>query len=440
MKKRLAILFSAAIALTSCGTAARYASSEQRYPDGIYYSRNDNTSAVQAETEDISQLVSETQQTQLLLFGDRKDTLVIPENKSAVIKFNGTAGTTVAITDDPFTDCYYNSTPWEYYRPVVYTSWAWDPWYYGRYWGYYDSWYWSRWYYDPWYWGYSSIWWDPWFYNPYFWGAPRLPYHPHVHHHHDIMHGPAGGGPDRYYGHRTSSGSSVRRTYASRNGSSTSVSGTSTVRRGSSSSVQSSVRTGVSRGNTATRATASSGVTAVRRTGGTRVSGNAATSVTGVSSATGAQSRVSSSYRRGSSYTSYAGSGLRTSSAAGSTAVRNGVLTAPETMKSASYNYRRPASSSVRTSGSYYGGNGTASGTASSYRSSAGTRSSAGFNGSSAYSRSSSSYNRSSSSSFNRSSSSSFSRSSSSSFSRSSSGVSRGSSGGGSRSGGSYRR
>lgn len=437
MKKRLAILFSAVIALTSCGTAAQYASSGQRYPDGIYYSRNDNTAAVPAETEDISQLVTETRQTQILLFGDQKDTVVIPQDKSAVIKFNGTDGTTVAITDDPFTEYYYNSTPWVYYRPVVYTSWTWDPWYYGRYWGYYDPWYWSSWYYDPWYWGYSSIWWDPWFYNPYFWGAPHLPYHPHVHHHHhDIMHGPAGGGPDRYYGHRTSSGSSVRRTYASRNGSSASVSGTSSVRRGSSSSsASSSVRTGTARGNIATRNTASSGITAVRRTGGTRVSGNAATSVSGVSSATGAQSAVSSSYRRGSSYSTYTGSGLSTSTAAGSTAVRNGVLTVPETMKSASYNYRRPSSSSVRTSGSYYGRGGTASGTASSYRSSgstAGSRNTAVSTGASAYSRSSSSYNRSSSSSF--------SRSSSSSFSRSSSGVSRGSSGSSSRSGGSYRR
>ena len=143
MKKRVIILISAAIALTSCGTAARYASSGQRYQDGIYYRPEpQEKTKVTAADEKVDNLVAKTKETELLLFGDRKDTVVIPDNKAAVIRFDSTAVTTVTITDDPFTDIYYNNYPWTYYTPVTFSSWYWDPWYYGRYWGWYDPWYW----------------------------------------------------------------------------------------------------------------------------------------------------------------------------------------------------------------------------------------------------------------------------------------------------------
>lgn len=436
MKKRLAAMFSAAVILSSCGTAAQYASSGQKYPDGIYY-RPEKIITQTVSDEEVAQLAGRTEEARLFLFGDKKDTLVIPEDKSAIIRFNDGVGTSVTITADPFTEIYYDTWPWTYWRPVTFASAWWDPWYYGRYWGYYDPWYPGAWYRDPWYWGYSSIWWDPWFGNPYFWGAPHLPYHPHWHHHHH--HGPdfvGDRGPDRYFGHRTSSGSSVRNTYASRNGQAGTLSGTSSVRRGAATAAGSTRTAAVRSRQAQTRDIStrgnSSGITAVRRSYGTSgISG-----ATGTAAGTAGQSSVASSYRRNSP--AGTSGNFSTSASAGtssSAAIRNGVMVVPETARSSPANYRRPASSTRPVSSGASAG--------SSVRGSS-TRSTVP-----AYGRgSSSSFSRGSSASFNRGSSSvsgsssSFSRSSSS-FSRSSSSFSRsssGHSGGSSRSGGSHRR
>lgn len=400
MKKRLAVLFSAAVVLASCGTAAQYASSGQKFPDGIYC-RPEKIITQTVSDEEVASLVDRTEETRLFLFGDKKDTLVIPEDKSAIIRLNDGDGTSVTITADPFTEIYYDTWPRTCWRPVTFAGTWWDPWYYGRYWGYYSPWYQSAWYYDPWYWGYSSIWWDPWFGNPYFWGAPHLPYHPHWHHPHH-GHGPGlviDRQPDRYFGHRTSSGSSVRSTNGPRGGQTGTLSGTSSARRGAA-TASGGTRAAVSRtrqpGTSAVATRGStSGITAVRRTPSTPAN----TAISGSSSSAGAtrHSAVASSYRRKSSAGSSAGIITPVSDGSARTAVNSVRRSAS---RGTSSSYSRPV----------YG-----RGSSTSYDS-----------GSSSFSRSSSSVSRSSSS---------FSRSSSS-FSRSSSGHS----GGSSRSGGSYRR
>ena len=343
MKKRLVALISAAAALTSCGTAAQYASSGQRYQDGIYY-KPETEHMTTVTTDDIERLVARTEETEILLFGDRKDTVTIPENKSAVIRFGDGTGTTVTITDDPFTDIYYSTYPWTYYRPVTYTSLWWDPWYYGRYWGYYDPWYWSGWYYDPWFWGYSGIFWDPWFYNPWFWGAPRLPYNPYWHHHHHHYYGHDTGHAGHYYGHRTGGTASVRthtpRSLSGTGGirSSASIRNGSTGNRTSSSSYVSPYR----RSASSVSGSASSGRTSVRRTssaaGNTYTSGISAVrrSSSGNSSGTAVTSGQSS-YRRGNGYIATGTSGVRSSVS----------------------NYRRPVTRSASSTTSYGNSTGT---------------------------------------------------------------------------------
>ena len=340
MKKRLVILMSAVLAVTSCGTAAQYASSGQRYTDGIYTRAEpkvDRERDAAAEKE-IDDLVARTQETELLLFGEGKDTLVIPEDKSAVIKFSGTGNTTVTITDDPFTEVYYTA------YPTVFAGWAWNPWYWGSWWGgWYDPWYWGSWYAGPWYWGWSPAFWDPWFGNPWFWGPPR-PSYPHWHHH--VHHAPApGGGPGFYYGHR-GSGTSTVRSYVQRGSSGmtrgSGAAGTAgTYRRGSAAITRGSAS--ASAGKTTGSATASayrrgsaaasapvkketytSGISSVRRSSSSKTASGAVTAGT--------------SFRRGS-----AGYATGSSSFVGTSTVRSSVSS-----------YRRPGSSSGSASG-YYG-------------------------------------------------------------------------------------
>ena len=237
MKMRLVILISAIAARSSCGAAGQYASSGQKYQDGIYYRPEqslDKTERVPDET--VENLIARSEETSLLLFGDRKDTVIIPDSKSAVIHLDGEEGTTITITDDPFTDIYYSTYPWTYYSPAYVSVWG-SPWYYRSWVHYYDPWYWGSWYYDPWFWGVTGVFWDPWFCNPWFWGAPHLPYNPywdHGHHHHPGPGHISGAGNGHYYGHRTSGSSSVRQYVSRGNSGQTTVSGgRSTVRRAS---------------------------------------------------------------------------------------------------------------------------------------------------------------------------------------------------------------
>lgn len=434
MKMRLVILISAIAALSSCGTAAQYASSGQKYQDGIYYRPEqslDKTERVPDET--VENLIARSEETSLLLFGDRKDTVIIPDSKSAVIHLDGEEGTTITITDDPFTDIYYSTYPWTYYSPAYVSVWG-SPWYYRSWVHYYDPWYWGSWYYDPWFWGVTGVFWDPWFCNPWFWGAPHLPYNPywdHGHHHHPGPGHISGAWNGHYYGHRTSGSSSVRQYVSRGNSGQTTVSGgRSTVRRGTSgirgTSSSASSSSGYRRSSSAA-STASSSASAVRRSA-TVASSQAKTYTSGISSVRrSTAAKVSGNIADGGNRQSSALSAFR----------RNGSYMSSGTtaVKSSVSSYRRPAS---RVSSQSYMGNGSygTSSAQTARRSSAYDAGSRFGNSSTSVSRGTS-VNRSSSS-FSRSSSS-FSRSSSS-FSRSSSGFSGGSSRGGSGGGNSHRR
>ena len=178
MKKRISILAAAAAVLSSCGAASYTSSSGQRFEDGIYSRpRVEDTQKLMASKSETDELVQKTRSSEIYLStdrtdGHRTDTLFIPEDKAAVINFSGT-GTSVTVMDDPFEQVYFNTYPWTYYRPYTFSSFYWDPWYYGRYWGYYDPWYWGGWYRDPWYWGVGLAW-DLWFYDPWFWGPAYM--------------------------------------------------------------------------------------------------------------------------------------------------------------------------------------------------------------------------------------------------------------------------
>ena len=217
MKKSSVLMIAATLLLSSCGTLTQLASSGsgQKFQDGIYGSKPDFKAKEEkvrskAETE---ALIAKTQESPIYLFGDKKDSIIIPDNYAATIKYDRQLGSTVVtVGENPF-DWRNNINPWSYYTPYsIGSSWYWsrhwdpfwsmsplgygwhDPWYYGGYWG--------RWY-DPWY--YSNFWgWDPWYYTGYWGGWYGYPYYyagwyggfgPHWGHNHP-MHGPGhiGGG------------------------------------------------------------------------------------------------------------------------------------------------------------------------------------------------------------------------------------------------------
>ena len=426
MKKEISILM-AAFALASCGTMSLTSSSGQRFSDGLYARpQAEDRQAAIAAANSTDALVEKTRGSEIYLSSSdtpvhRTDTLYIPENKSAVINFTNT-GTSVTITDDPFDQVYLSIYPWTYYRPVTFRSIYWDPWYYGRYWGYYNPWYWDRWYYDPWYWGFGYAF-DPWFHDPWYWGPAYRPWH---HHYcgwyggwgpglgwHGPGHVHGGHGRDIYFGHRGSTGfhstisaSSPRNSHRS---SSVTASGSRIpVNRrgiGTSSSIGRRDQTGMgssTKGSafSSSRRTVSASRSGIVSTGRLESRPSEGTVSTRPSSGTQTYAPATGSRRSVQSYRSTASSGTRASSAA-----------AGQT------NWRRPENSYGRSSSSSYGTNGQSS-----------------YNRSSARTSSSSSYNRSSSS-FNRSTSS-FNRQSSSSYNRGSSSISRSSSFSGSRSSG----
>ena len=84
MKTNVALYVSAFLALTSCGSAARYSYSE-RYNDGIYYKPETDQIilASKADDEKVNGLVHETRNSEIFLSKGVSDTLFIPEDKSA---------------------------------------------------------------------------------------------------------------------------------------------------------------------------------------------------------------------------------------------------------------------------------------------------------------------------------------------------------------------
>lgn len=214
MKKSTVLLIAAAVMLSSCGTAAQMASSGsgQRFSDGIYSSAPSiRTKAEKMEDKAQTEaLVEKTKASEIYLFGDKKDTVMIPDNMAATIKYDRSLGSTVvSVYENPYDWRNNIVDPWYYYTPYsIGSSWYWSrhyhPWYYGSVWarpywrydpwyyGFYDPWYYGGWY-DPWYYSYAG-WYDPWYYmHPHYagwYGGWYDPYWGHHHHHHGPGHGP----------------------------------------------------------------------------------------------------------------------------------------------------------------------------------------------------------------------------------------------------------
>ena len=451
MKKSSALLIAAVFILSSCGMAARYASSDngQQFQDGIY----SNTPAFRTKTEkeesrsETQALIDKTKSSAVYLFGDKKDTVMIPQDMSAMIRYDQQlGGTVVTVGENPY-DWRYDleNNYGYYYGPYsIGSSWYWsrhyspwyswnfapwryhgwyDPWYYTGYWGWYDPWYYGSWYggwYDPWYYGGDWGWYDPWYYHPHhgwydpYWG----------HHHH---HGPGhigGPGHDRevWYGsrHQTGSdrvfgsGSSLRggigsRSTVSRN---STVSGNNTSRVQNASGRLTPTRVTPDRATSATRGTATKGTAASRSTvvrtnpsvrenmiAGSKPSGNVTRPTSGTIN------------RAGSASTSRPAATIGSSDSAGSRV--SGTVSGSGVQS----NHRRPAGAATTS--------GTVSGAV--QRNDSGYRNATSATRQSGYERNSSSYNRSTSSSQSR----------SSSMSTGGGGYSRSSTGGG---GGGYSR
>ena len=218
MKRTVGLLVSAAaILLSSCGTTARYASSDngQRFQDGIYGTTPSFRTKAEKELgkQAADALIEKTQASEIYLFGDKKDTVIIPDNMAAKIKLNTQEGTSVTVVNVE------NLYEWDFYNPYdirnsywygygPYYSWTYspwryryDPWYYGFSPFYRDPWYYGHYYYgfydpfyyDPWY-GFR----DPWYYHHHGWYDPF--YHDHHHHH------PAPPKRDVYHGSRANAG------------------------------------------------------------------------------------------------------------------------------------------------------------------------------------------------------------------------------------------
>ena len=220
MKKSSVLMIAVIMLLSSCGTFNQLASSadSQKFSDGIYASSpsfrsKDEKVQSKAETD---ALIAKTKESAIYLFGDRKDTIMIPDNYSATIKYDRTLGSTViTVGENPY-DWRQNLNPWSYYTPYsIGSSWYWsrhyDPWYS-------NAWYWSRWHrpysyyyggwYDPWYYGgwydpyyYGGLW-DPWYYGGYYGWNPHW-----GHHHHHYYPAPPVHNEDRWHGDRRQSGS-----------------------------------------------------------------------------------------------------------------------------------------------------------------------------------------------------------------------------------------
>ena len=241
MKKNSLLMIAASILMTACGTLAQQAvtSSSSRFEDGIYSSGPSFRSKVEKQESkaETDALVEKTKASAIYLFGEKKDTVMIPESMSASIRYDKTLGSTiVTVGNNPY-DWRNNIDPWSYYTPYsVGSSWYWsrhyNPWY-----G--DPWYWNTWsytpwhyrgWYDPWYYGYGGGY-DPWYYGGYYggwyggWYNPYYGYmYPHYagwyggwdpywgYHHHHIHMGPIK--DDNWHGSRHSTGAD--RTFTSK--------------------------------------------------------------------------------------------------------------------------------------------------------------------------------------------------------------------------------
>ena len=286
MKKSSVLIIAAALILSSCSALTQIASSDNghRFQDGIY----NNTPAFRSKEEKIESqaetqaLAQKTRESQIYLFGDKKDTVAIPQDMSAIIRYDQKlGGTVVTVGENPY-DWRFDleNNYGYYYGPYsLGSSWYWSrhyspfyaldfaPW---RYRGWYDGWYYGGWYspyyyggfyggwYDPWYWGSHWGWYDPW-YSPYYcgWYGGWDPYWGHHHHH---GHGPGhissspGIKQNRHYGMRANTDGSNPRVSRSSGSSSVGKSAV-TVRRGIGTSSSVSRSSSTSRSSSVSRAT-----------------------------------------------------------------------------------------------------------------------------------------------------------------------------------------
>ena len=306
MKKTSVLLIAAALILSSCGIIAQQASSDEghRYQDGLYSSAPSFRTKAEKETsqKETEELINRTKASEIYLFGDRKDTIAIPENMSARIQYDQkVGGTVVTVGENPYDwrwdlennyGYYYgpyslgSSWYWSRHYSPFYSSWAFSPywrWGYGSYWNRWGYSYWSGnryfdpWFHDPWYGGWYDPWYyggfyDPWYYGGFYggyyggyygWYGPYYSHHfhhgwydPYYHHH---GHGPghiivSGSNKNRHYGMRAhTDGSSMRPSNSS--GSSSIGRSTTAVRRGIGSSSTVSRSSSAGRSSSASRAT-----------------------------------------------------------------------------------------------------------------------------------------------------------------------------------------
>lgn len=384
MKKNSLLMIAAAILMTACGTAAQYTGSSgtARFEDGIYSSNpsfksKSERQALQSQTD---ALVEQTRTSEIYLFGDKKDTVAIPENMSAVIRYDREKGNTiVAVGENPY-DWRNNIDPWAYYTPYsIGSSWYWsrhfDPWYSSswywntwaytpwRYSGWYDPLYAGGWY-DPWYYGYAGWyggWYSPWYgYYPHYcgwyggWDPYYDYYHHHHHHHHHHVTYPVH--DDRWNGARP-------RTGTERAGISSSTPRAQSGRTAAVSRTAGDSRTAsVSRSTSASRVTSATKVTP-SRTAPSRTSPSRASAATG-------NKTQGQTYRRPQANTSATVSGTpsRSRDQNGSPAYRT---PDSQTRREPSVNTHRSSSTTSRSS--YSSG--------SSYRSGSSSRSSGGYSG-----------------------------------------------------------
>ena len=180
MKKHLAPYLLGLVAAVSCGTSAQYAAGTQQFEDGIYADPRSEAPVAAVSQEEMDALVKESIESEVYVLSAAGDTIVVPEGKTAKLRFDGNLTDVTVINNYGWDYSWYR--PWYlngYYGPWYYSSWSyWDPWYWDPW--YYRSWYgyrpWRHYgFYDPWY--YSSWYYDPWYYDPWYWGPSYYGYH-----------------------------------------------------------------------------------------------------------------------------------------------------------------------------------------------------------------------------------------------------------------------
>lgn len=418
MKTQITLLITAMIALTACGSTAKFAGSDQQFQDGIYYRYSNKAETVTPDySNEVAALAEKTRRSEVYLKSGQVDTLFIPENMSATLSFNKKdTTTTVTLFNSSDINFNFGYSPswyrwgWDMWPSYWHTyggwySWAWDPWY-GNPW-YYNPWYYSSWYGPGWYnpWHYAG-WYNPWYWDSWYYGGYYGPIYAHHWHYHGMPggreylgNGHTWGSKASFDGHRNTDGigartSSSRRINNNASHRSSSINNVARPTRTESGGVRrSSVNRLSSSGISPVR---SSAVRATRTSPSLHQSASGSSAIRRPSSATG---NTSAAVRPSTSVVS-SGSNIRVNQSQGATNYRG--------TANSSANYRRPQSPR-----SYNFGVSSGSSSASSYRqessSSYRSESSSSYRSSDNRNNNSSSYRSAPSSSYRSSSSSSYS-------------------------------